>query len=72
MFIIIVLAVLAVWGVAATIVELFRGGERPVPTDWARVALADDRPARATSRRSRHPARRARLSLRPGYPSPRP
>ena len=38
MFIAIIVAALAVWGLIATIVELRRDGYRPARTDWARVA----------------------------------
>lgn len=38
MFIIIVVAALAIAGVAWTAIEVARDGFRPVPTDWTRVA----------------------------------
>lgn len=41
MFIIIVLAALAIIGLVATIVEIHRDGFRPVETDWTRVAERD-------------------------------
>lgn len=41
MVIIIALAVLALTGVVASLVELRRDGFRPVATDWTRVAEHD-------------------------------
>ena len=41
MFIIILLAALALVGLVATFVEIRRDGFRPVATDWARVAEHD-------------------------------
>ncbi|WEK61183.1 MAG: hypothetical protein P0Y60_00035 [Candidatus Microbacterium colombiense] len=41
MIILIALAVLAIWAVVATVVELRRDGYRPTPTDWSRVAEHD-------------------------------
>lgn len=41
MIIVIVLAALAIWGIAATAIEVRRDGYRAVPTDWARVAEHD-------------------------------
>jgi len=41
MFLVALLAALALWGVAATLVELRRDGYRAVPTDWSR-AIPDD------------------------------
>ncbi|WP_262927690.1 hypothetical protein [Microbacterium sp. NIBRBAC000506063] len=38
MFIVILIAALALWGAIATVVELGRDGFRAVPTDWSRVA----------------------------------
>lgn len=44
MFILIVFAGLALWGIIAGIVELRRDGYRAVPTDWARVPGRDSSP----------------------------
>lgn len=41
MFIIIILAGLALWGVISTIIEVRRGTPRAVATDWSRVAAYD-------------------------------
>lgn len=41
MFIITLLAFLALIGLVATFVEVHRDGFRPVATDWARVAERD-------------------------------
>ncbi len=41
MFIIILLAVLALVGLVTTIVEIRRDGFRPIATDWTRVAERD-------------------------------
>ena len=41
MFLIILLAALAVTGLVATFIEVGRDGFRPVPTDWTRVAEHD-------------------------------
>lgn len=38
MLLIILLALLALWGIVVTIVNMCGDGGRPVPTDWTRVA----------------------------------
>lgn len=43
MILVIALIAIAVWGIAATVVELRRDGYRRVPTDWSRVAGRDVR-----------------------------
>ncbi|UNK71109.1 hypothetical protein [Microbacterium sp. H1-D42] len=37
MFIVIIIAALALWGLIATIVDLRRDGYRRTPTDWSRI-----------------------------------
>ena len=41
MFIVIIIAALALWSLTATVVELRRDGYRRTPTDWSRVPRAD-------------------------------
>ena len=41
MFLVVLLTVLALWGMVATLVELRRDGYRAIPTDWSR-AIPDD------------------------------
>lgn len=43
MFIAIVIAALAVWGLIATVIEVRRDGYHAVRTDWSRVAGTDRR-----------------------------
>ncbi|MDR6867035.1 hypothetical protein J2Y69_001634 [Microbacterium resistens] len=51
MFIVILIAAVAIWGGVATIVELRRDGHRAIPTDWAR--LPGDPAGRGQRRRTR-------------------